>query len=183
MPTRMAKFTVLPMGFCNSSFILSSQMNKIFRDMLDDNIETYYEDILLHSSDIESHKILLEIVVNRLKEWGLTLSTLKLTLFQTRIKFVGYEFGNGTTFIDPARVEAILSLAPPKNKRWLARVCGVIQYYRKFLPEIANLMYQLNNLQSEKRNFKWTAIELQIIWRKGLWNMSIWRYPRRLNHL
>lgn len=82
----------LSIGIVKSSFVLTSLMNRIFRDLIGENIEILYDDISLHTSGIDSHKKLLEKVLKRLREWGITVSKRMLFLFQTRIKFVGYIF-------------------------------------------------------------------------------------------
>ena len=55
-----------------------------------------------------------------------------------------------------AKVEAIIKLPVPSNKRELKRILGMIGYYRKFCKNFADIVMPLTNLLSKSAKFEWS---------------------------
>ncbi|PIK35890.1 hypothetical protein BSL78_27280 [Apostichopus japonicus] len=54
-----------------------------------------------------------------------------------------------------SKVEAIINAPSPTNQQELHSLCGLISYYRQFLPSLAAVMAPLNELKGDK-TFVWT---------------------------
>ena len=57
----------------------------------------------------------------------------------------------------PDKVEAITSAPVPRNVNELRSFLGLLNYYRKFLPNIATILTPLNELLQQHRKWKWSA--------------------------
>ena len=54
------------------------------------------------------------------------------------------------------KLEAITQAPVPKNVNELRSILGLLNYYRKFLPNIAAILQPLNELLQVHRKWKWT---------------------------
>ena len=70
-------------------------MNDIFNNYTRFSI-VYIDDILIFSNSIEEHFQHLKIFQKLARENGLVISTSKIKLFQTKIRFLGFEIYQGT---------------------------------------------------------------------------------------
>ena len=58
----------MPMGLTNAPATFMRTMNNLFSDMLDRGVVAFMDDVLLYSSTIEEHELLLKAVFKRLQE-------------------------------------------------------------------------------------------------------------------
>ncbi|BHF59506.1 hypothetical protein SprV_0100246500 [Sparganum proliferum] len=99
-------------------------------------VYAYIDDLLVASRNAEEHKEHLALVFDRLDQFGVVIN-----------------------------VEAIRDIPPPTSKRRLQRFLGMVNFYRRFLPNCADLMLPLTNLLSgpkgplELRGHALTAFE------------------------
>eukprot|EP00957_Ditylum_brightwellii_P165031 12564443-Ditylum_brightwellii.AAC.1 len=61
----------------------------------------------------------------------------------------------------PNKVSAIHEIEPPKNKKQLGRVIGIINFYRYMWKRRAEKLAPLTVLTSKKSKCKWTEVEQQ----------------------
>ena len=58
----------MPFGLTNAPATFMRTMNNLFTDLLDRGLVTFMNNILIYSSTIEEHELLLKAVFSRLKE-------------------------------------------------------------------------------------------------------------------
>ncbi len=57
---------------------------------------------------------------------------------------------------DPAKVHAMTIFPDPKNVGELKRACGMLNFYRRFVPNYSALSAPLHAGVKLRRKFKWT---------------------------
>ena len=62
-------------------------------------------------------------------------------------------------YINQNKVKAINELAKPKDLKQLQRFLGGINYYSKFIPNMADIAKPLYRLIEKESEWKWTNIE------------------------
>ena len=58
----------MPLGLTNAPATSMKTMNNLFSDLLDKAVVAFMDDVLINSSTIEQHELLLKAVSTRLKE-------------------------------------------------------------------------------------------------------------------
>ena len=118
------------------------------------NMETclvYLDDIILFSSDLESHFDRLNKLLNRLQQANLTLKPSKCELLQTSVRFLGHVLsGQGIA------TDVISKWPVPQNLRQLRGFLGITGYYRRFVKDYAKIVAPLNAIARKSPPYEWT---------------------------
>lgn len=139
------QFKRMPFGLCNSPQTLSKLMDEIFPPEVRSNIFIYLDDLLIVSSDLPTHFKFLRIVSQKLNEANLTINLQKSRFCFKSLKYLGYIVGEGTFSTDPDKVKAVSEFPIPNNRKQVRRFLGMTGWYRRFIPNYANLAASLTD--------------------------------------
>jgi hypothetical protein len=84
------EYMVMPFGMTNSPASFQHFMNDIFRDLADDFVVVYLDDILIFSKDPSKHEKHVRIVLDQLKKHNLHAKPEKCTFHTDTVKYLGY---------------------------------------------------------------------------------------------
>lgn len=119
------------------------------------------DDILVFGINKNEHDKSLNLVLNKLKQEGLTLNKKKCIFSANRIKFFGYEFSEEGFHPDTSKIETILNLKPPQNPSEVRSFLGMVGYVGKFLNNLAENTKHLRNLILKDTEWLWTKLHEQ----------------------
>ena len=85
----------MPFGLKNAPSEFQRIMNEIFNDY-SNFIIVYIDDALIFSPNIDQHFKHVNTFINIIKKNGLVVSASKISLFQTKVRFLGFNIYNGT---------------------------------------------------------------------------------------
>lgn len=105
------EWTRMPMGLRNSVQTFQRFIDDILRDLL--FAYAYLDDLLMASSNLEMHAKYLRIVLQRLKEHGITINVSKSAFGQTSLKFLRHEVSSSGIRPLPTKIEANNIHIPP----------------------------------------------------------------------
>ena len=109
------EWNVMPFGFKNAPYEFQNIMNDIFNNYTKFSI-VYIDDVLIFSNSIEEHFQHLRIFQKIVRDNGLVISASKIKLFQTNIRFLGFDIYQKQ--IKPIhRTIEFASKFPDKNQR------------------------------------------------------------------
>jgi hypothetical protein len=84
------EFNVMPFGLANAPAVLQAWINSVFRDMINNYVLIYLDDIVIFSNSREEHNIHIKQVLERLKDNRLLCNPQKCHFYQSSITLLGY---------------------------------------------------------------------------------------------
>lgn len=141
------------MGFTNSPADLAKVLDKVFGDMIP-KVYHYVDDFIILSATFNEHIELLREVAKRLRNACLTISKEKSMFCYKKVTFLGYVLTEEGLSANPERVKPIIEYKRPETVKELRRLVGMIGWYRRFLPNIAETLAPLTNLMKGESRLK-----------------------------
>jgi hypothetical protein len=154
------QFKVVPFGLRNSAQTQQRLMDAIFGPQFEPNIFVYLDDLIITTSDFESHCALLREVLERLKKANLTVNIEKSKFFQTWLKYLGYVIDFARIRTDPDKVAAMTSYRRPNTTTEIKRFVGLCSWYRRFIADFSTLIAPINELlkgRQKRQKIHWLA--------------------------
>lgn len=143
-PFGLYEFPYMTFGLRNAGQTFQRFVDEMLRGL--DFCYGYLDDFLVYSKDQKDHETHLRQLFTRLQEFGMVINTGKCVFGAKEVTFLGYSIsGNGTKPL-PAKVEAISNFPTPKTVRELRRFLGMVNFYRRFIPNAAQHQAPLNAL-------------------------------------
>lgn len=150
------RFLRLPFGLRNAPEIFHRIFSEIFSDI--PGVKIYIDDIIVYAKSVEEHNKILKQVFARANEFGVRFNKEKCKFLLKEIKYVGHILSEHGISPDPDKVSAIKNIQEPKNLKELQRFLGTVNYLGKFIPNLAELTYNLRSLNKKNVLFTWTDI-------------------------
>lgn len=157
VPNRgLFQFLRLPMGLSNSPATFQRLVDRVLGPDLEPYVFVYLDDIIIITDTFEKHVEVLREVFKRLKAANLTVSKSKCHFCRPELLYLGYVVDSQGLRMDPAKVQAILNIPVPKCVSEVRRILGLASWYRRFVPNFADVTAPLTELLKKNHSFKWT---------------------------
>ena len=132
----------MPFGLKNAAQAFQRMMDGILRGV--DCVFVYLDDILVASPDAQSHLRDLESLFSLLSHHGITINRQKSRFGLPEVTYLGHRVTANGILPLADRVSAIQDVPVPDSKVALQRYLGMVNYYRRFLPGLANTLAPLH---------------------------------------
>lgn len=120
-----------------------------------DGVEVDIDDILIWGRNEEEHNRRLRAVLQRCQEINLTLNKDKCLFNQSEIQYIGHVISKNGVRPDPTKIEAILKMPPPTDKKGVERLLGTVNYLAKFVPNMSAINEPIRSLLRSDVLFTW----------------------------
>jgi hypothetical protein len=108
----------LPMGLKGAGSYFQSQMyNVVLRDLVQKILEVYMDDIITYADTPEELVKRLEIIFERLKEFGITVNPEKVRVGMTEVEYVGHLIDHCGLSFSKEKREKVLDFRLPKTAK------------------------------------------------------------------
>ena len=114
-----------------------------------EGVLAYLDDLLLHTSNPESHLKLLKLVFQAHQESGIKINTEKTHLFRQEVEYLGHLIWEKGNTLLPSYVNKITEWPLPTTGKELAAFLGFFGYYMDFLPGFATITANLNEVKNK----------------------------------
>ncbi|KAH9686106.1 hypothetical protein KPL70_014233 [Citrus sinensis] len=140
------QWTVMPFGLKVAPSLFQKAMTKIFSPILHHAL-VYIDDILLFSSDHESHQKLLLDFFHIVQACGIMLSEKKSSIGKESIDFLGMVIQDGQYQPGPHIATELLKFPDTHlNRKQIQQFLGIVNYVRNFIPKVAIHTSQLSRM-------------------------------------
>ncbi|KAI2668694.1 Transposon Tf2-6 polyprotein [Labeo rohita] len=150
------EYLVMPFGLSNSPGVFQALVNDVLRDMVDQFIYVYLDDILIFSSSLQEHVQHVRRVLQRLLENGLFVKAEKCDFHAQSVPFLGYIVSAEGMRMDPEKIKAVVDWPSPDSRKALQRFLGFANFYRRFIRNYSQLAAPLTALTSPRTAFRWS---------------------------
>ena len=149
------QFNRLPFGIASAPAVFQKAMDQILLGL--PHTHCYLDDILVSGPDKLTHLKTLDAVLGRLEEYGLHLKKEKCLFFQESVEYLGHIIDAAGLHKSPEKVRAIVEAPAPSDVSQLRSFLGMLNYYGRFIPDLATVLQPLNELLNKEKKWLWTS--------------------------
>lgn len=150
-------FKRMPQGLSISGGHFAQVIQKVLKPYLGKFVVAYLDDILIYSPTFEKHLQHLHLVLQAFAKANLLLSVEKCQLAKTSAEFLGFKFSKHGIEPSEKHVSAIKTFPTPKSVKEVRRFLGLVNFFRKHIPDRASICQPLNNLTRKEAVFQWST--------------------------
>ncbi|CAA0830710.1 Unknown protein, partial [Striga hermonthica] len=131
-------------------------VNKMFACLIGHTMEVYVDDMLVKSEQASDHITHLSEVFDILREYSMVLNPKKCTFGVGSGKFLGYMVSQRGIEANPAKIQAILDLAPPTSIKGVQALTGRLAALNRFISKSTDHCKPFFDAIKKKKSFEWT---------------------------
>lgn len=106
------------------------------------------DDIIVTGQNDEQRIKNLHRTLKKFEECGAKFKISKCAIMQPKVELFAFVLDRKGIHPSPAKVQAVLEVCEPENRTELHSFLGLVNYYRKFIPNMSTLVSPLNQLLS-----------------------------------
>ncbi|CAB0042921.1 unnamed protein product [Trichogramma brassicae] len=144
------EFVKMAFGLAGAPATFQTLMDKIISPKLEPHAFAYHDDIIVATETFEEHKKVLEEVLARLTQAGLTINKEKSHFCCREIRYLGVLVDRDGYRPDPTKIEPIVSFPIPRTLKQLRPFLGAASCYRKFIEKFATITEPLPIEETEE---------------------------------
>jgi hypothetical protein len=149
------EYNVMPFGLTNAPATFQRFMDSTLGDLQMRFAMVYLDDIIIYSKTFEEHLQHIDIILERLASVNLQLKINKCQFAMNEISYLGHIISDKGIKPDSLNIKAIKEMKPPTKVKALQRFLGMINFYRKFIPDCSKLAEPLNQLLRKDISWRW----------------------------
>lgn len=146
----------LPFGIKSAPGYFQEIMENLTSDL--PGVASFQDDMLVSGKDPKDHLSNLRGLLTRLKESGLRCRREKCEFAKPSIQYLGHTLSSEGVS-KGIKVEAVKNMPPPTDVSSLKSFLGSVQFYSKFIPNLATTAEPLYRLTKKKITWKWEKEE------------------------
>jgi hypothetical protein len=120
-------------GLTNAPAYFMYVMNKVFMEYLDKFVVVFIDNILVYSRSEEEHEGHLCLVLQKLRDHKLYAKLSKCEFWLKQVAFLGHVISKGGIFVDPSKVQDVLSWMALTSVSDILSFLGLAGYYQRFI--------------------------------------------------
>ena len=155
------EYLVMRFGLCNAPATFQAMINEVLRELLDEGVIVYIDDILIYTETEEEHVILVQKVLEKLKKAHLCVSIKKSVFHVREVDYLGYVISDKGISMSPSKVRSIENWERPHPEaksalKWAQEFLGFANFYRRFIEGFSKIAKPLSDLTKKDIKYEWT---------------------------
>jgi hypothetical protein len=137
------EFLVMSFGLTNAPTYFMNLMNKVFMEYLDQFVVIFIDDILIYSSNEETHEDHLRLVLQKLRDNQLYAKFTKCDFWLKEVAFIGHIVTDSGINVDPGLISEIQNWKQAKDASKIRNFLGLAGNYRRSIEGFSKLVKAL----------------------------------------
>ena len=113
------------------------------------------DDILITGENEEEHLKNIKKVLGMLNEVGATVNKSKCLFFANEDEYIRLLIDKNGIRVNPRKIDPIINMPQPTNVKQLQSFLGAVNYYSKFIPNMADIAKHLYKLIEKNAIWEW----------------------------
>ena len=151
--TRLYRYQRLPFGVSSAPAVFQRTMETLLQGI--PNVCVYLDDILVTGPSSATHLRNLEEVLTRLEDAGMRLKKEKCAFLMEEIEYLGHKISREGLQPTEGKIRAVAEAPVPTRVSELRSFLGLVNYYGKFLPDLATAAAPLYSLLRKTAQWCW----------------------------
>ena len=147
------RYTRMPFGVASAPAIFQCTMETLLRDL--PMVVVYIDDILVAGRSHEDHFANLAQVLRRLEDAGIRLKKEKCSFCLSQVEYLGHWISAEGLRPSMTKVQAITDAPKPTRVSELKSFLGLVNYYAKFISNLATILSPLYKLLGRTQAWQW----------------------------
>ena len=173
------QFSRMPFGITLGPSVFQYLMNDVLGENRYSFAFVYLDDILIFSKTFEEHIEHVKTILSLLQKKNLQIKPSKCEFATPFTYYLGYKISNEGIHTEEKKVETVKNFQVPATQKGVRSFLGLINYYSKFIPNLAEIAAPLYDLTPKGKKFLWSS-ECQKafeILKKSLCTAPILKHP------
>ena len=150
------QWKVLPFGLNVAPNSFARMMNIAFSGLEPQQAFLYMDDIIVIGCSLKHHRNNLESIFNICRRYNLKLNPYKCEFYRNEVLFLGHKCTDKGILPNEEKIEALKKYPIPLNKDEVRSFVAMVNYYRRFIKNFAELARPLNQLTRKNSIFIWS---------------------------
>ncbi|CAA0819584.1 Unknown protein, partial [Striga hermonthica] len=150
-------YVMMTFGLKNVGATYQRLVNKMFACLIGHTMEVYVDDMLVKSEQASDHIAHLSEVFDILREYSMVHNPKKCTFGVGSGKFLGYMVSQRGIEANPAKIQAILELAPPTSSKSAQALTGRLAALNRFILKSKDHCKPFFDAIRKKKPCEWTV--------------------------
>ena len=138
------EFLRMPFGMMNSGASFVRCMRNVLEGI--PNVESYIDDVLVHTSSWDEHIGTLKELFKRVRGASMTVRPSKCYLGRNQVDYIGFTVQPGTRVPQESNIQKIRDAPRPRTKKEVRSFMGLTGFYRAYIPNYASIAAPLTDL-------------------------------------
>ncbi|MGH0157174.1 UNVERIFIED_CONTAM: hypothetical protein FKN15_033151 [Acipenser sinensis] len=148
------RYNRLVFGVTSAPAIWQRAMDQVLQGV--PGTQCYLDDIIVTGATDEEHLENLKKVLQRLEHYGLRAKREKCEFFKLSVTYCGHTIDGQGLHKCADKIQAVLEAPQPQDVSQLRSFLGFVNYYNRFLPNLATVLHPLNQLLQIGHRWLWT---------------------------
>ena len=149
------QFTVMPFGITVADDVVQQKLDECFSHIK--NLIVIADDVMIigKNENHKDHDIAFTTLLHTARKCNIKLNYDKLKFKGTEVNFYGETYTTDGCKLAQDKIQVIVKMPPPCNKKEVQSFIGMINYLTKFLPHLTELSEPVRELIKDKVPFNW----------------------------
>lgn len=150
------RYTRLPFGLSIGPNSFARMMSLAFAGLTPEKAFLYMDDLIVIGCSEKHHFSNLKSVFETCRKFNLRLNPSKCKFFKNECTYLGHKITDKGILPDDSKYEVIKQYPTPQSGEEVKRWVAFTNYYRRFIPNYAQIAYPLNKLTRKNVKFEWS---------------------------